>query len=356
MRCAWLLLLAIACRSGADPSEEEEETPPARVTCVAVTPSPLGESLVLRGRVAPPPLAEAVVASTVPGRIARLFVQEGDQVAAHDLVAQIEDPTLGASASTSSAEVDAARVELRSGTVERVRSERLAAQGIVPEKDVADARAREDAARANLRVAESRSGLARRQLARSDLRAPRSGTVLRVFKRAGEVVDGGNAAIAEIADLSALELRAQVTAVELVGLTPGAPAQVLLDAVPGRPLTGEVISVAPAVDPETSLGAVRVRLTLPAGWTPAVGLAGAATVTRPPHQALVVPAAALRRSLEGHDELLRCADGHAEVREVEIGVRAPAGVEVTKGLAAGDRVVVDHVLGIEDGAAIEEVR
>jgi multidrug efflux pump subunit AcrA (membrane-fusion protein) len=99
---------------------------------------------------------------------------------------------------------------------------------------------------------------------------------------------------------------------------------------------------------------VRVRLTLPAGWTPAVGLAGAATVTRPPRQALVVPAAALRRSLEGHDELLRCADGHAEVREVEIGVRAPAGVEVTKGLAAGDRVVVDHVLGIEDGAAIEE--
>ena len=179
MRCAWLLLPLIGCGSGAEPSEEEE-APPAHVTCVPVAATSLADGVVLRGRVAPPPLAEAVVASTVPGRIAKLLVQEGDQVAAHDLIAQIEDPTLGASASTSSAEVDAARVELRSGTVERVRSERLAAQGIVPEKDVADARAREDAARANVRVAESRSGLARRQLARSDLRAPRAGTVLRV--------------------------------------------------------------------------------------------------------------------------------------------------------------------------------
>lgn len=355
MRCAWLLLPLIGCGSGAEPSEEEE-APPAHVTCVPVAATSLADGVVLRGRVAPPPLAEAVVASTVPGRIAKLLVQEGDQVAAHDLIAQIEDPTLGASASTSSAEVDAARVELRSGTVERVRSERLAAQGIVPEKDVADARAREDAARANVRVAESRSGLARRQLARSDLRAPRAGTVLRVYKRAGEVVDGGDTAIAEIADVSVLELRAQVTAAELVELAPGAPAEVVLDAVPGRPLHGEVIAVAPAIDPETSLGAVRVRLTLPAGWSPTVGLAGAATVTRPPRQALVVPAAALRRSLAGHDELLVCAGGHAEVREVEIGARPPAGVEVVKGLAAGDRIVVDHVLGIEDGVAIEEAR
>ena len=170
------------------------------------------------------------------------------------------------------------------------------------------------------------------------------------------MVDGGDTAIAEIADVSVLELRAQVTAAELVELAPGAPAEVVLDAVPGRPLHGEVIAVAPAIDPETSLGAVRVRLTLPAGWSPTVGLAGAATVTRPPRQALVVPAAALRRSLAGHDELLVCAGGHAEVREVEIGARPPAGVEVVKGLAAGDRIVVDHVLGIEDGVAIEEAR
>src|SRR5262245_66301020 len=112
----WLGLLVTACGSGGQaPEEAEEEAPPAHVRCEAVRSATVDDAVTLRGQVAPPPLAEAVVASPVPGRIARLLVAEGDHVEAGQLVASIEDPTLGASAAETGADVDAARVELRSG-------------------------------------------------------------------------------------------------------------------------------------------------------------------------------------------------------------------------------------------------
>src|SRR5262245_40677594 len=105
------LILLGACR-GRAPAEESAAQSPAHVRCAAVASAAIGGELMVRGTIAPPPLAQAVVAATVPGRIAKLYVQEGDVVAARDLIAEIEDPALGAATSATGAEVEAARVEL----------------------------------------------------------------------------------------------------------------------------------------------------------------------------------------------------------------------------------------------------
>jgi multidrug efflux pump subunit AcrA (membrane-fusion protein) len=42
----------------------------------------------------------------------------------------------------------------------------------------------------------------------------------------------------------------------------------------------------------------------------------------------------------------------ARSREVTVGPRHGDVVEIREGLKAGERVVVDHVVGLEDGAAI----
>jgi len=62
-----------------------------------------------------------------------------------------------------------------------------------------------------------------------------------------------------------------------------------------------------------------------------------------------VPESALRRSMTGADELVVCDHDVARVRVVEVGSRSAAGVEIAKGLAAGEQIVVDHALGLEDG-------
>jgi hypothetical protein len=51
----------------------------------------------------------------------------------------------------------------------------------------------------------------------------------------------------------------------------------------------------------------------------------------------------------GADEVIACVAGVAQVRAVTIGRRGEATEEIATGIAAGDAIVVDHVLGLEDG-------
>jgi multidrug efflux pump subunit AcrA (membrane-fusion protein) len=67
---------------------------------------------------------------------------------------------------------------------------------------------------------------------------------------------------------------------------------------------------------------------------------------------VVVPPTALRRSAVGSDEVVVCEGGVAKVRTVTIGQRGDAVVEITSGLKAGEQIVVDHVLGLDDGQAL----
>jgi len=70
---------------------------------------------------------------------------------------------------------------------------------------------------------------------------------------------------------------------------------------------------------------------------------------------LVVPSAALRGAVSDGAEVLVCKDGHAELRKLGLGFRDETRVEVRRGLELGDRVAMDHVLGLDDGTAIKEL-
>jgi hypothetical protein len=111
------------------------------------------------------------------------------------------------------------------------------------------------------------------------------------------------------------------------------------------------VRVAPAVDPATLLGGVRLAIDPKAEGIAGVKVGSAATAriviaTRP---GVVVPEAALRRSMVGADEVVVCDGNVARITAVTVGQRSERGVELTGGLKPGDRIVVDHVLGIEDG-------
>ena len=49
-----------------------------------------------------------------------------------------------------------------------------------------------------------------------------------------------------------------------------------------------------------------------------------------------------------------CDQHHAHVRPVEVGAREADRVEIARGLGVGDRVVIDAVLALDDGAALDD--
>lgn len=170
--------------------------------------------------------------------------------------------------------------------------------------------------------------------------------MLHLQRKVGESVDGTTATpIAEVADLRVLELHAQAPPAALRPLRDGmrATIQVLGS---DAPIAGTVARVAPAVDPATMLGLVRIALASADGIQ--VGTAATGRISFRQRPGVRVPASALRRSLIGEDEVVVCAGGTAHVRKVEIGSRGDQGVEIKDGLKAGEQVVVDHVLGLQD--------
>jgi membrane fusion protein (multidrug efflux system) len=115
---------------------------------------------------------------------------------------------------------------------------------------------------------------------------------------------------------------------------------------------GTVVDVAAAVDTTTRSVAVRVQ---------------AATTTRPLRigetvfgliavgtrsTAIVIPAEALVPEGDQFRVFVVDANGVAHEREVTVGGRSEAGVEITEGLTAGERIVTTGAYGVQDSAKV----
>ena len=88
--------LSVGCRRGVGEEEEEEEAPPIPVACEAARGAEAKGTIALRGVVGAPPDRAAVVAAAVAGRLVSVAVHEGQRVKAGDLLAKVDDPSLGA--------------------------------------------------------------------------------------------------------------------------------------------------------------------------------------------------------------------------------------------------------------------
>jgi membrane fusion protein (multidrug efflux system) len=157
-------------------------------------------------------------------------------------------------------------------------------------------------------------------------------------------------------------MKADAPAADLVRLREGTAAKIELDALPQTPLAGTVVLVSPAVDPSTSLGGVRVLIAPPTDKSVQLklGLAGSIAIAVAQRaSAITVPAAAVRRSTDGAEEVVACdkdaktGELTAAVVPVKVGARAGDRVEIVDGLVAGRSIVVRHVVGLDDGTPLE---
>ena len=354
---AWLLLMVMAgCHHGQP--ETQPATPKRSVRCAPAVTRSVGDTVELRGTIAPPPDRDAQVAAQVPGRILRVLVREGDAVAAGQEVARLDAAPLADEAAQAEAARDKTVAERKNAEATRARVERVFEHGIAARQEVDDAVARADAARAAEGEAGAAARRAHRQVERAVLRSPLAGVVVRVMRRSGELVDGTPATpVLEIADPRRLEMVADAPASDLVRIARGQAVSVTVAALPGATWTGVVAAVAPAVDPATGLGTVRVTMDAAADKPPAIGLLGLVRVAvGAPHAAVMVPRASVRAGEAGGLEVVVCGkEGTAHVRRIVRGAQEVGQAEVT-GIVAGEEVAVDPVLGVADGDPIEIAR
>lgn len=220
------------------------------------------------------------------------------------------------SMSEASSEARASMQALADGGLRRLRNWDIA------DEDLAGLRAGKDASRA------------------LTIRSRADGVVIEMMARAGMRFMPGEP-LFQIADLSSVWIVASVFEQDLALVRPGQTAKVSLTAYPGRAFTGRVTFVYPTVEPQTRTARIRIELPNEAGLLKPA-LYGTVEIEAGESQAAVaVPESAVLDSGTRQVVLIELGGGAFEPREVELGARGDGYVEVVKGLAGGERVVVN---------------
>jgi membrane fusion protein, multidrug efflux system len=249
-----------------------------------------------------------VIAPEVPGFIARLAVDDNQQVHAGDLLIQLDDRDYQAALAKADAavaiqqatltnldatlhlqeaviaqmqaDITAADAEVTRTREDQVRYKKLAADGTEPLQSFerADAAYKEAvaagqksraalvAAQQQMNVIETQEGqtqaalqqasaeeaVARLNLGYTELRAPMDGTVGNRSAQVGAYATAGSQLISLIPSRG-LWIDANFKEDQLAYMRPGSPTTVTVDSIPGRVFHGHVVSIAPATGAEFSV-------------------------------------------------------------------------------------------------------
>jgi len=345
-------LLAPSCTRSGDEEIVSADVPTISAETGTVVRRDLVEPLLARGAVAAPPNEDVKLASQVPGRVVAMSVAEGDSVRVGQVVAEIETPPLEDQQRQARAALAQAKAALENARLNLARTERLFERGIAAGKEVEDARAQGSSAEAALEQAEAALATADRQLARAHVGEPISGQVVERFVGVGEQVDGSPAEpLLEVANVDQVEVAAHVTADHLGRVRVGQAAAVVSDAWPDRTFDGEVIAIAPAVDPATNAALVRIRVKNPERLLKVGMFAQARIALQVKKGVLVVPPSAVSKAEEG--TAVYVVSGEEAMRTpVKIGLETPEAVELVSGVKEGQKVLTSAIHGLGERAKL----
>jgi RND family efflux transporter MFP subunit len=275
----WVWLLALLVVAGATIGALQRARPLAVEigSVIAAYPSQSIAVLNATGRVVA--ARRASVSSKATGRLDWLGVQEGQRVRQGELIARLENRDVAAQRDQAAASVEAARANLVQGEAELAdaeaalkRARELAQANFVSASTVDAAQARYNRARAaieslraQIRVAEANLRAAAVAFDQTLIRAPFTGIVLTKSANVGDVVtpfssaSGTTGAVVTMADMSTLEVEADVSESSIAKIQLDQPAEIQLDAFADLRLAGSVSRIVPTVDRSKATLLVKVR-------------------------------------------------------------------------------------------------
>jgi len=156
-----------------------------------------------------------------------------------------------------------------------------------------------------------------------------------------------------IADLSTVWVYANVFQNEVGRLKPGDPAQVTVDAYPGRHFNGRIDQVLPQVDPATRTVRVRLVFRNP-GVVLKPGMYVNVAIAVPLGRQLVIPASAVLQTGSRAIAFINHGNGNLEPRTIQIGPQLDDSVIVLQGLKAGQQVVSSANFLVDSEAQLQQ--
>ncbi len=349
-----LIVICGACRSknagdksGAGPADGPGKS---TVKVVKLQPLKMAEKLAYTGKLEAN--QEMNITTEVSGKIARIYVEEGDRVAKGQLLAELDTESTRLQLRQAEAGLAAAEANAKDALKNKERMDRLIKENAVSKTQQEKVELAYEAAAAGLEQAKAAVALARHALDLSIMKAPFSGIVAARNAEVGDVVNSmmtGGPGILKIVDYLKIKMAVGMTQSDVVRVAKGNDVILRTDAYPGREFTGRVSVVNLSADSDSGKFRVEAvfdnpRLELRAGTFAEVVFEVGARMN-----ALAVP----QRSIMEGGSVFVAEGGKAYRRNVILGIQNAELVEITAGLKEGDLVIVEGVIGLEDGSPIE---
>ena len=293
----------------------------------------------------------AKITPKISVRVVKLNIDTGMNVRKGDVLAVLESTNLRA-------QLDEAQAALTDAEREYTRQSALWREGVTT-------KALLDSSEAQLKAARARVEQVRINMQDMVVRAPFDGTVAAKNTEVGEVISSvmmgqvagtlPSGAICTIVDLKTIEVEADVNESYIAQLHEGQPAEISIDAFPGRKWKGRLRQIIPTADRAKAIVKVKVAIIdadarlLPEMSASVSFLQTARTdqELREPARIWLAPAAIIDGRVAVVD-----ATRHIAWKSVATGAVREGRIEIVSGLREGDRVVSERAGELKEGQLV----
>ena len=366
--CAILAGLALAaCTKEQAAAPESRPAPKVSVVTVQTRDIPFSLEFVAQTESS----RQVDIVARVSGFLDKIAYQEGEMVKQGQLLFQLDPKPFQAQLEAARGGLQAQQARLTTAEANLKRVKPLAMENALSQSDLDRAQGDFDAAKAAVYAAQATVTQAELNLGYATIRSPVTGLASRAVQRQGAFLNAASAdaTLTYVAAIDpiwvnfsvsqnlAAKLRNEIADGRIV--MPKALAfevEIVLSDGSTYPYKGSINFVDPSFSSDT--GSFQVRAVLPnpkhvlrPGMFVTAFLKGA---MRP--NAVVVPQLAVQMGAKGHLVYVVNTSGVAELRPVVVGdYQGERDIVVVSGLAAGDRVVVDGVMGVVPGQPVQIV-
>lgn len=310
---------------------------------------------------------QASVASKGTGRLEFLEVEEGDRVTLGQVIGRLENEDIKAALDMALAGLDQARAESTETALNYNRQKQLLLTGSTTDDLVEVAQARFQSTVASIKYAAAAVRAAEVSLENTYIRAPFDGTVLTKYAEIGEIVApmassaSSRGALVDLADMTSLEVEADVSESNIQRVVIGQAVEIILDAYPAKRYPGYVKKIVPTADRSRATVLTRIAFSeiddfvLPE-MSARINFFQAETKQEaaPVATSVTLPNSAL--VMRDGKRIVYAVENN-RIKEIEVTLGKTLGnlTEITDGIGAGQKVVISPPSNLKSGDKVKQV-
>ena len=287
------------------------------------------------------PYREMNFSAEKPGRVVKIFVDEGDHVSVGQTLATVRTDQL-------SVDLENAQANLANAERDKERYENAYKTGGVTQQQL-------DQANLMLENAKAKVNMAGINVGDANIRATISGVVNKRYIEPGAVLAAATQMF-DIVDVSKLKLKVTVTESQVATLKLGETVKVTASVFPDESFTGKITFIAPKAD-----NSLNFPLEIEIAGNPnnqlKAGMYGTAVFAQPKAQSLIaIPRSAFVGGVNSNEVFVAENNTTARLRKVTAGRIVGDQVEILNGLQPGEFVINSGQVNLADGSKITVIK